>query len=65
MTSKLGVRMITNPKPSLFLPSRLVAEGVPIPDGWVLHPMLDGWVPLGDTAVTTEQAARQNTSLEA
>lgn len=32
-------------KPPLFLPSKLVAEGVAIPDGWVPHPSRDGWMP--------------------
>jgi hypothetical protein len=39
-----------SPKPPLFLPSLLVANGVAVPEGWVPHPSLDGWMPPGDAA---------------
>lgn len=40
-------------KPELFLPSRLVAEGVAIPEGWVLDPTRDGLIPPPPTADAT------------
>lgn len=43
----------TMPKPELFLPAKLVAEGVEVPKGWILDWVRDGWRPPSNTADAT------------
>jgi hypothetical protein len=50
-------QIVRSPKPPLFLPSLLVANGVKVPAGWVLDPVRDGWMPPATTADATVPAS--------